>query len=267
MFQPLRLPRAAQAVAQQIAQAILDGELRPGDRLPPERTLAWQMEISRPSVRDGVHLLAEAGILEVRPGGGGTIVVSDQITDALRPPVADLSIGEISGVLEARRLIEPPIAQLAAVYARDEDLDLLRSTNEAMIESAHDHEQFQALDQRFHLGIARATGNAAIVRIARVLQSELAAARKHMSTFGLHDPDFTIDIHERTLAAIMSRDPERIDLVMDEHLRYLERAWEQESGRVRLRRIPDFLLPREHRTATPQAPPAHNSQTPPHHQN
>jgi hypothetical protein len=58
-----------------------------------------------------------------------------------------------------------------------------------------------------------------------------------------HEPEWAIQIHERTLQAIMSRDPDQIEAAMDEHLTFLERIWEEESGRARLRKIPDFLLP------------------------
>jgi hypothetical protein len=64
---------------------------------------------------------------------------------------------------------------------------------------------------------------------------------------GPHDPDWAISIHERTLEAMMARDSEQIEIVMDEHLGYFERFWEEESGRARLRQIPDFLLPHSDR--------------------
>ena len=71
-------------------------------------------------------------------------------------------------------------------------------------------------------------------------QLEIAATcRFEMSPSRAH----AIAIHERTLAAILGGDPKQVDVAMDEHMSFLEQIWERESGRARLRRTPDFLLP------------------------
>lgn len=247
MFSPIRTPRASEAAIEQIVRAISEGDIRPGDRLPSERTLAWQMEVSRPTLREGIKVLADAGVLDVRPGpGGGAFVLTDVVPPELRLPLRELRIGEISGVLEARRVLEPRVAQLAAVYAREEDFDRMRLTIDLMGKAPHEHERFHQLDLRFHLDIARATGNETIIELVRQLLRQLAAAR-HLAMGGPHDPDWAITVHEATLEAIMSRDQEQIDVVMDEHLGYLEKFWEEESGRAGLRQIPDFLLPHQDR--------------------
>lgn len=249
MFTPVRTPRASEAVIEQIVRAISEGDIDPGERLPSERTLAWQLEVSRPTLREGIKVLADAGVLEVSPGpGGGTSVVTDVVPPELRLPHRELRIGEISGVLEARRVLEPRVAQLAAVYAREEDFDRLRRTIELMREAPHEHERFHQLDLRFHLDIARATGNETIIEMVRQMLRQLGAARQ-IAMGGPHDPDWAVAVHESTLEAIMSRDPEQIEIVMDEHLGYLEKFWEEESGRARLRQIPDFLLPHSSRSA------------------
>ncbi len=64
-----------------------------------------------------------------------------------------------------------------------------------------------------------------------------------MTLRGTHEPAWVVSIHERTLQAVMKGDPDAVDAVMDEHMRFLEKLWEAETGRLRLRRTPDFLLP------------------------
>lgn len=243
MFEPIRTARAFEAVVDQIVQAIAEGDLRPGDRLPSERTLAWQMEVSRPTLREGIKVLSDAGVLEVRPGsGGGMYVATDAIPSELRrAPHPELRISEVAGVLEARRLLEPRVAQLAALYASEDDLQAMRETIELMRESAPQHDRLFQLDQRFHLAMARATGNQTLIELMRRLLRQLASVRQLAMT-GPHDPEWAVNIHERTLEALVAGDPARIDAVMDEHLAYLERTWEEETDRARLRRIPDFLL-------------------------
>lgn len=243
MFEPIRTARAFEAVVDQIVQAIAEGDLRPGDRLPSERTLAWQMEVSRPTLREGVKVLSDAGVLAVRPGpGGGMFVATDAIPrELLRAVHPELRISEVAGVLEARRLLEPRVAQLAALHATEADLQAMRETIELMRESTPQHDRLFQLDQRFHMAMARATGNQTIVGLMRRLLRQLAAVRQLAMT-GPHDPEWPVRIHERTLEAIVAGDPALLDEVMDEHLAYLERTWEDETGRARLRELPDHLL-------------------------
>ena len=249
VFSPIRTPRASEAVTEQIVRAISEGDIDPGERLPSERTLAWQLEVSRPTLREAIKVLADAGVLEVTPGpGGGTSVVTDVVPPELRQPQHEIRIGEISAILEARRMIEPRVAQLAGVYSREDDFERMRRTIELMRESSHEHDRFHQLDLRFHLNIARGTGNPTIIELSRQLLRELGAAR-HIALAGPHDPDWAVSVHESTLEAIMARDPVRIDAVMDEHLRYLENYWEEESGRAGLRQVPDFMLPHASRSS------------------
>jgi DNA-binding FadR family transcriptional regulator len=234
--------RTFEEAVTQIAEAVRAGDLRVGDRLPPERTLSAQMAISRPTLREAIKVLADAGIVEVKPGsGGGMFVRSDVIPARLLERRSQVRVSEVSEVLEARRLLEPRVAQLAGLYATEEDFAVMRRTIDDQREAADDRERFLHLDLRFHLAIARATRNSTVVALMRVLLRQLEIARD-MALRAPHDSEWAIAIHERTLAAIMSGDHDEIEAAMDEHMTYLERIWEDESGRARLRKIPDFLL-------------------------
>ena len=80
MFTPVRTRRTFEEAAEQIADKVRIGQLRVGDKLPGERALATQMQISRPTVREAVRVLADAGVLSVRPGpNGGTSVASGYV--------------------------------------------------------------------------------------------------------------------------------------------------------------------------------------------
>lgn len=247
-FSPVRTRRTFEEAVGQIAERIKLGDLRPGDRLPSERDLASVMQISRPTVREALRMLSESGVIEVRPGsGGGAFVVSDRIPAELVER-QELRIGEVAGVLEARRLLEPRVAQLAALYATEDDFELMERTIDeqrevAMRDHFFDHEdRFLQLDLQFHLGIARATRNTTVVALMRDLLRKLEIARDMALHVDLV-PDWTIDVHERTLAAIRAADADAIEKVMDEHLGKVERLWEEHSGRALVRRLPDFLRP------------------------
>ncbi len=254
MFTPVKTRRTFEEAVEQIAEAIRAGDLHAGDRLPSERTLAAQMEISRPTLREAIRVLSDSGIVEVKSGpGGGMFVSCDLVPAALIEQRSELRITEISGVLEARRLFEPRVAQLAALYATELDFDAMQRTIDLQRECPDDRERFIQLDHRFHLAIARATQNATVVSLMRSLLRSLEIARD-MAIRGPHEPERAIAIHEHTLQAIMGGDSDVIEAAMDEHLSFLERIWEKESGRARLRTIPDFLLPRAERQQVAAAP-------------
>ncbi len=241
-FHPVRTRKTFEEVIEQITDAIRAGDLPVGSALPSERAIAIQMEISRPTLREAVKVLADLGVLRVVAGsGGGIFVHSDVVPPALLSKRSELRIGEVAGVLEARRLLEPRVAQLAAHYGREEDFEALRQVLELEKEATNERDRFTQLDLRFHMAIARATHNKTIAELVKMLLHNLEIARD-MAMRGPHEPEWTIDIHERTLRAILGGDPENIETVMGEHLSLLERLWEQETGRPRLRRPPPFLV-------------------------
>jgi DNA-binding FadR family transcriptional regulator len=249
-FVPVGPRRTFEGAVEQIAERVRHGELAAGDRLPSERELAAAMRISRPTLREAVRVLADAGVLTVRPGsGGGIFVASDYVPIDLLRSKSDLRLGEVAGVLEARRLLEPRVAQLAALNAREEDFARLQQiidAQQALLAEREDvlanEDRFLQLDTQFHLRIARATGNGTVVSLMRSLLRQLEIARD----LALHEPPipaWVVDIHERTLAAIRSADYERVEQVMDEHLAAMEGAWERATGRALVRPVPAFLRP------------------------
>jgi DNA-binding FadR family transcriptional regulator len=249
LFTPVRTRRTFEEALEQIGDAIRAGDLPVGGRLPSERVLAAQMEISRPTLREAIRVLVQAGVIQVKRGpGGGMVVRSDLVPKSLIAQRSDFRIGEISSVLEARRLFEPRVAQLAALYGTEEDWETLERIVEQQRAFATDRARLQQLDLRFHLHLARATHNPTIVSLMKLLLHRLEVARD-MALRTPTEPGLTVAIHERTLRAVMSGDPDKIEAAMDEHLGYLERIWEEETGRTRLRRIPEFLMSHDERGA------------------
>ena len=238
MFTPVQTRRTFEEAADQIAEKVRAGELRTGDRLPGERSLAAQMEISRPTLREAVKVLVDAGVLEVRRGpGGGMYVATDVVPTDLVRHSASLRLAEIAAVLEARRMLEPRVAQLAAERATDEDFEALERSIEAMrvLVDGGWHprleDRFLQLDVQFHLALARAAGNPTVETLMRLLFRQLEIARDMAMHVPLV-PQWTIEIHERTLAALRSGEPDEVEAVMSEHLGQLERTYEGEPDRV-----------------------------------
>jgi GntR family transcriptional repressor for pyruvate dehydrogenase complex len=226
-----------QQVRQRIAESIHRGERRFGDRLPAERTLAAQLGVSRMTVRKAYRELIEAGVLEVRSGAGslsGAFVRSELVPRSMLSDPMSLPLGEIAGVLEARRLFEPRVAMLAAQRATKDDLAELRRTIALQESLVHDPHQVSLLDPTFHVGVARATHNETIVAMMEVLHERLGLLRE--IDFRPRIALQAIEHHQRTLDAIVGGDEAEIEAVMDLHLGLMEQAWvDQDAGRGRKR--------------------------------
>lgn len=236
VFTPVRTRRTFEEAAEQIADGVRAGRLRVGDRLPGERALAAQMEISRPTLREAIKVLVTAGVLEVRRGAdAGMFVCTDVVAADLVRHRADLRLGEVAAVLEARRLLEPGVARLAGERAGPADLAALERSIDAMrriVAAGYgpgDEDRFLQLDVQFHLALARAADNPTVERLMRTVLRELEIARD----MAMHEPlvpEWTIAIHDETLAAVAGGDPVVIDEVMDRHIARMETTWAAEAG-------------------------------------
>lgn len=240
MFDPVRTRRTFEEAVDQIADRVRLGELHIGDRLPSERDLAKLMQISRPTVREAIKVLADAGVVAVKPGpGGGIFIASDVAPASLLARGSGVRVDGIAVVLEARRAIEPQVAVLAGAHGREEDFAAMARTIErqrALLDDggvlAHE-DRFLSLERQFHLALARASGNPRLERIMRSLIRDLEIARD----MAMHVPlvaDWTLEIHQRTLDAVRSADRAMIEDVMDEHLGRMEDTWAAETGLVRM---------------------------------
>src|SRR5262249_37075710 len=113
--EPVRNIRIYEEIVRQIRGLVADGRVKSGDRLPPERDLAERFRVSRASVREALRALQVTGLIEIRPGEG--TFVREVSVEALVEPLARVILAQREGVAElyeARRLLEPPIAGLAA---------------------------------------------------------------------------------------------------------------------------------------------------------
>ena len=235
MFTPVRTRRTFEEAAEQIAEKVRSGELRVGDRLPGERALAAQMEISRPTLREAIAVLVEAGLLTVQRGpGGGMSVASDVVPVELVRQRSTMRLGEVASVLEARRLLEPRVAVLAAERATEADFEAMERSIDAMRVlvaggwHARHEDRFLQLDVQFHLALARAAANPSVERLMRMLFRELEIARD----MAMHEPlvpEWTIAIHQETVQAVRSGDLDAVAEVMDRHLGRLESTWADEG--------------------------------------
>ena len=221
-FPDLVLPRAADAVMRALVDGLRSVAPPSGTRLPRDGELAARFGVSRPVVRAALDLLRRAGIVEVRRGSGGGIFVSSlAIPTELLTPRTDLDLEDIRQLLEARRTIETTCALLAAERGPAAELADLHSLAAALDGARHDPHEFIELDVRFHLRIAAVSGNEPLQRSLAGVFRELAAVRTRYPV-GYGDMDTAIAYQRDTVAALETRDPERVLGSLDRHLGGLE---------------------------------------------
>lgn len=170
MTEPIKPPRLAAAIAERLQALILEGVLRPGDRLAPERELAERLDVSRPSLREGIALLEEKGLLE--SGRGGTFVA--RFLAPLSDPLAALYAGNervAADYFELRLTMEAEAARLAARRATEPDRAAIRAELDRL-RAAHDANDPKAeaeADIDLHQRIYEASHNVVLLHMMRAM--------------------------------------------------------------------------------------------------
>ncbi|HEU5222798.1 MAG TPA: FadR/GntR family transcriptional regulator [Candidatus Lumbricidophila sp.] len=195
----------------QIKQMILDGELVPGDRLPPEKELSDRLGLSRSSLREAVKALEMIRVLDVRRGDG-TYVTSLEPRLLLEALSFVIDLHDNRAVLEifaVRRILEPAAAAQAATHATAEQLAHLHELLDAVTaEGTADVAQLVENDLRFHQSIAEASGNEYLSRLVESMSSETVRARIWRGITQRGATDSTIEEHRGILEAIELGDTE-----------------------------------------------------------
>ncbi len=221
-FKPIRMRKAAEEVTSVIIDAIHGGVFEPGDRLPRERDLAERLEVSRVTVREAIRLLESAGIVSVRRGNqGGVVVESRWIPARLIAAVEGESHSNLRTLFETRRVLETTAAVLAAGRADDDHLAELERLVDLLPELIDDPDEFIAVDFQFHIKVADACGNPTLAAFTTETIQQFAALRQQYP-IGRADLRRGLANQRDTLEALRSRDPERIVASLDEHLGVVE---------------------------------------------
>jgi GntR family transcriptional repressor for pyruvate dehydrogenase complex len=177
-WQPVRKVLTYEQVLAQIEQRIIDGHLRPGDRLPSERELSQTLGVSRPSLREALRVLQAIGIVEVRTGGGpegGSVFVGSPGAGFATLLKLQLALGHFSDadVLQTRLALEVWVAEEAAHKATVADHARLRAILDRMDDPGLTARQFNGLDTEFHVAIAESAGNALTAHLMSSLRTAI----------------------------------------------------------------------------------------------
>jgi GntR family transcriptional repressor for pyruvate dehydrogenase complex len=228
---------ATERVVRHVSDLIMRGDLRPGQRLSPERSLVAEIGVSRTSVRTGLRALAAKGVLVIRHGAG-TFVADG-------PPVLDSEPLRFQAALhgftrhtmfEARRTLEIGVAGLAAERATGNDLAAISDEVTGMFASIEDPQAFHGHDIRFHRAVAIASGNPILASLVEMvsgasLARELALRLRVRDANGREHATIAATLHRQLYHAIRDRDRPRAERIMREHLLAAEAEQESEAQR------------------------------------
>jgi GntR family transcriptional repressor for pyruvate dehydrogenase complex len=224
-----------------LREMIQRGELRPGDRLPPERDLARMFGVSRPTLRAAIRTLSAVGVLHSRQGAGTFVVKSDSSPALDSSPLrlmAALHGFTPAEMFEARKSIEMDIAGLAAERATGDQIATMSEEVAGMFASLEEPEQFLTHDMNFHQAVAAASGN----RILTALMNMIAEVFRDVRVKSIrHARDLreSAEMHRHIYRAVRARDPEAARRAMRDHLAEAQRAQEAEGVRY----FPDAPAP------------------------
>jgi GntR family transcriptional repressor for pyruvate dehydrogenase complex len=212
-----RRRRLSDSIAEQVEQLIVEGTLAPGHALPGERLLAQRFGVSRPSLREALLLLEARGLLKVVRGGGFAV------TDATAPTITDPLVHLLQrhpaaeeDVLELRHGLEQVAAEFAALRATASDRAQLRRRFEAMTKPRAERDPLSdaLADAEFHLAIAEASHNVALIHVMHGLHNLLRTSMRHVWE-------------------VMHGEPEAVQLLTQQHRALLDAVLAGDAGGAR----------------------------------
>jgi GntR family transcriptional regulator, transcriptional repressor for pyruvate dehydrogenase complex len=219
-YQPIQSARLYEKIVLQIETQILNGKLRAGDRLPNERDLAQQFHVSRTAVREAVKTLREKGLVASHQGRG--TFITDSTASTVRHSLGVMmrmgttAARGAADLAEAREILEPEIAALAATRATPAQIAAMREAIATMDAALKDAEAYVKADLDFHLALAQATQNLLIPALIDPIVDLLREQRK--GTFRRGGAAHGQRYHKRILEAISLRDADAARAAMHGHL-------------------------------------------------
>lgn len=228
MFREVQHKKVSLEIISQIREAILNGSLNPGDRLPPEKKLVASFGVSKHTLREAIRALEAMGFLEVRKGASGGAVVLEVDMKTTRQSIADFLYFQnvsIQHLSEVRKVFEPYLARMAAERMSSDELSELETAHRASMSNLVTGSIAYEQEIGFHQILARVSGNPAFVLIDDFVSNVLGESKRRLRP-GLRFQQEVVEAHDRILAAVRSRDPELAEAEMLRHVCEVERALE-----------------------------------------
>ena len=233
MFSSVRTPRVYEHIVAQIERAIFEGRLQQGDKLPAERQLVREFGASRVAVREALRALEHRGLVEVRQGSaGGYFIREMDAGPVVRGFQTLFRLGHVSlaQLVEARALVEPESARLAAIRASEPDLKAVLAALDARTETGAAGRRRRSLDAEFHRLVAAAARNPVHAVLTNALTALEANLVSHRPDLSAEDDAAIVGAHRRIYDAIAERDGDAARSAMHAHILDVEQRLGRVSG-------------------------------------
>lgn len=227
-FKAVKQTKTYAEIVDQISRHIETGVLKPGERLPSERTLSDTLNIGRQSLREALSVLEAIGLIEVKHGIG-TFVREDAVSNLPVVRREEVNADNPFEFLEARRVIEPEMASLAAKRATESEIAEMEKALEALRNDTTGGKREYELDRTLHLAVARGAHNEILYRSMLVITEQMSThmwrimKEKSLEVSGRGEI-FTRE-HEAVLTAVKNGDHRTASQAMLTHLKSVERSF------------------------------------------
>ena len=219
-FSEIKVDNPADKIIRQIRSLITSGQLKPGDKLPPERKLAEAFGVGRTPVRDAIRKLEFYGIVKTQPQSG-TVVAGLGITalEGLITDVLEIEEADFASLVETRVLLEIEGAVKAAERRTPDDIIAIRKALEAYEEKIEKEETAVEEDLLFHLKIAEASKNKVLKSLMLIITPDIVKSYVDLKVCSDNTNEITVEQHRNILQYIIDQDIENVKLEMRKHLK------------------------------------------------
>jgi GntR family transcriptional regulator, transcriptional repressor for pyruvate dehydrogenase complex len=221
ILKPIESKTVVEKIVQQITDSILEGELKPGDKIPTETEMIQTLGIGRNSVREAIKMLSALGILEIRRGDG-TYITKNISSLVLDPLVYSVIIEQSSNdeIVELRETLEIDVLEMAIDKVTADDITglkkLLEDSNDAYRQK--DLDKMATIDLEFHFTLIEIARNSMLGKIAKgIIQLFFSSIRKTLQDYEVVQQDFNVS-HIEMVDLLIQKDKSRVKSVVQKSL-------------------------------------------------
>ncbi|MDF1568735.1 MAG: FadR/GntR family transcriptional regulator [Spirochaetaceae bacterium] len=237
MLEPVKKIRLYESIVNQIQHLILSGNLKSGEKLPPERELAEQLKVSRTSIREALRALEMMGFLESKVGTGGGTYVRTMSLDSIISPFSQVLLRNdefIVELLELRLFLEIEVSRLAAMRRDQDDIDAMETAITTMRKDIESGGTGLKGDNDFHYTLAKAANNRVIQQLQNMCGNLLEVEREEHLRGSDEESLRALSQHERILEAIKLGDEELAGEIMSHHIHKISKFIKSNRNRQKL---------------------------------
>lgn len=213
MFKPISRHKAPQVIIDQIRNAILQGKIAPGEKLPSSSELMDKFDVSKATLREALRTLEYMGLIDIRKGAKGGLYASKVESKVSRDSLINFfhfQSVSVQNLSEVRKILEPYAAKVAAHKISAEDMEALSEMNQrctdALAKGKHDKISMELIN--FHRVIAQCTENPILIFILKFVEDLLQEAKDQLRP-DKHFFQSVVEAHKKIVDALQDRDAER----------------------------------------------------------